>query len=401
MTTPRRTSVIVLITLAELAWLAAFALLFVYQSKVGELGSLRHQFDSVTNELAGVKQDLQAKAPDVAKMRRELDASRAESKILSEQLSMLQKALQGSSPEEAVRRVVAANKDATEKLDAASERLGELERALAERKQAETQVRSELAEAQAEAKKLQERLAALPANAVELSEQLHTARQQVAKLEEQLRGVQTENRQFTDTIRQREVGEFSVRRELTGLPDGNLRRVVFLVDTSTSMRNSPAWDSARKLIRTWIEFLPVEECGLVNFNDDAAGFPKTGYHRVRQPDGTKLPNQREELLRVFDQARPGTYTDLLRGLRRAYEYPNADVMVLFTDGHPHVSYQRDASLANDIFKEVAKHRGIPILTVALGSYEIEGAGSPQPRTNAPVSFLKALARQTGGSFLAR
>jgi len=167
------------------------------------------------------------------------------------------------------------------------------------------------------------------------------------------------------------------------------------------MRNSPAWDSARKLIRTWLEFLPVEECALVNFNDNAIGYPEHGYHRVRQPDGTKLADQREVLLRVFDQARSGTYTDLLRGLRRAYEYPAADVMVLFTDGHPHVGTQRDASLASDIFKEVTRHRSIPILAVALGSYEIEGAGGPQSRTNAPVAFLKQLARQTGGNFLAR
>lgn len=150
-----------------------------------------------------------------------------------------------------------------------------------------------------------------------------------------------------------------------------------------------------------MEFLPVEECVLVSFSDKPDGFPKDGYLRVRQSDGLKLAEEREELLRAFDRAPQGTYTDLLLGLRRAYQYPTADLIVLFTDGAPHVAYRADPSFAREIFDEVAKHPLTPVLTVALGSYEIEGAGGPKPKTNAPVSFLKELARRTGGSFLAR
>jgi hypothetical protein len=167
------------------------------------------------------------------------------------------------------------------------------------------------------------------------------------------------------------------------------------------MRNSPAWGAARKLIRTWLEFLSVEECALVSFSDKASGFPRDGYLRLSQPDGKKLPQQRDELLQAFDQAPQGTFTDLLTGLRRAYEYPNADVIVLFTDGHPHVRHQSDPALARDILKEASKYPSIPLLTVALGSYEIEGNGGPRARTNAPINFLKELAHQTGGNFLAR
>jgi hypothetical protein len=358
MTAPRRISVIVLITLAELAWLAAFALLFAYRSKVGELGNVRHNLDSASNTVA-----------------------------------IFEKSLGNVTPEEAARRLAAAA-EFEEKIAAAEERQKDLQRKLTEEIEAGAKVRAQLATTQDELAKLNTQLAALPPNAAELNDQLRLAQARVTELEKQLLTSQTE-------IRHREVGEFSIRRELTGLPDGNLRRVIFLMDTSTSIRNSPAWDSARKLIRTWLEFLPVEECVLVNFNDDAIGFPKQSYLRVRQPDGTRLADQQDELLRAFDQARSGTFTDLMRGLRCAYEYPAADVMVLFTDGQPHVNYQRDNSFADDIFKEVAKHPGIPILTVALGSYEVEGAGSLRPQTNAPINFLKELAHQTGGSFLGR
>ena len=180
-----------------------------------------------------------------------------------------------------------------------------------------------------------------------------------------------------------------------------LRRVIFLVDTSTSMRNSPSWESAKNFIRMWLRFLPVEECALVNFNDKATGFPERGYQRVREANGQELPQPREAFLQAFDLARVGTFTDLMRGLQRAYEYPSADVMVLFTDGHPHVGYQSDSTLANNILKEAGKHHGIPILTVALGSYEIENAGGFRPQTNAAISFLKQLGHATGGNFLAR
>jgi hypothetical protein len=54
-----------------------------------------------------------------------------------------------------------------------------------------------------------------------------------------------------------------------------------------------------------------------------------------------------------------------------------------------------------ILAEVSKHPGTPILTVAVGSYEVEGAGGPRERRNAAIAFLKELARKTGGSFLGR
>lgn len=375
----RPTSVVILITLAELAWLAALGLLFVYRGKVGELGDVRRQLHSATNKF---------------------EESVAANQVLRERLALFEKVFRDVTPEEAARRLAAAS-DSEKKIAEAEGRWRESQRALLEKTEAEAKTAAKLATMQNDLAKLRTQLAAFPPNAAELDERLRRAEARAAELEKQLAGAQADSRKFADTLRQREAGEFSVRRELTGLPDGNLKRVIFLVDTSTSMRTSPAWASARKLMRTWLEFLPVEECALVSFNDKAVGFPKDGYHRVRQPDGTKLAERREEILRVFDETPQGTYTDLLLGLRRAYEYPAADVIVLFTDGHPHVSYQSDSSTGRDVFKEVAKHPRIPVLTVALGSYEIEGAGGPRPRTNAPISFLKELARQTGGSFLAR
>jgi Mg-chelatase subunit ChlD len=376
-----------LITLAELAWLAAFALLFAYRGKVGELGRLHRAHAVATNQVAQLQSDLQLRAPDIFKLRQDYTAATNKVAQLQAQLADLEAQL---------------DQTASEGLRVALQRrIKELEKADAERQAAEVALREELARAQAETTRLAARLAAMPPDAEQLQSELEASRAKLAEAEERLKAALASNAQLAEGQRQREVGEYSVRRELTGLPDGDLQRVVFLVDISSSMRNSPAWQSARKLIRTWLEFLPVEECALVTFSDDANGFPEEGYHRVRQADGTELAGQRERLLKAFDEAGRGTYTDLLKGLRRAYQYPAADVLVLFTDGHPRVRAESERAVAEGILKEVAKHPGIPILTVALGSYEIENEGGPRPKINAPVAFLKELAKQSGGSFMGR
>ncbi len=367
-----RTSVTVLITLAELAWLASFGLLFAYRSKVGELGVLRRELTSA-----------QTNAQQIASQNQEL----------RKRFGAVEDLLRDMSPEQAA-RWLSDLREFEKKMNESETKRMALEQALAAKTDGEEKARAELAAALAELAKLRSVVEGLPPNFSDVLQNLSRSQTRVGDLEKSLASAETERRQ-------REVGEFSVRRELTGLPDRNLQRVVFLVDTSTSMRNSPAWDAARKLIRTWLEFLPVEECALINFNDNATGFPKEGYHRVRLPDGTRLPAKRDELLAVFDAAQPGTYTDLLRALRMAYGYKSPDIFVLFTDGQPRVAYRRDAAFAREILTEIKNHPSVPILSVALGSYEVEGSGGPQPRTNAPVAFLKELARQSSGAFLAR
>jgi hypothetical protein len=154
------------------------------------------------------------------------------------------------------------------------------------------------------------------------------------------------------------------------------------------------------LMRTWVEHLSVKECRLVNFNDTAVAFPDDRYLQVRDVNGLSLTNAMGKLLTQFDEARPGTYSDLLKGLKLAYSRDNPDLIVMLTDGHPHISTRMDGSYAADILKEAAKHP-TPILAVAVGSYELEGAGGPRERRNAAIAFLKELAHTTGGNFLGR
>jgi hypothetical protein len=386
---PQKTSVVVLITLAELAWLAAFGLLFAYRGKDIELHKMAGQHQVVTNRLA----EWEAASPDTAKLLGDLELARQETNRLSAELQILASQLGGLDGRE-VAAVLSSAEIAKSNWASAEQTIRSLEGQLARLQAAHTNAVQSLDAANREVTLLQREKA-------EGDGKLAGMQQDVSSLKQEKLRISDDKATLENRVRQLELGEVAIRRELTGLPTNELHRVVFVVDSSSSMYNSPAWKSARELIRTWVEYLSVQECVLINFSDQADAFPKSGYHRVRDETGKVLAHRREELLAAFDSAKVGVYSDLLKALKSAYNYPQCDLIVLFTDGQPRVPTASDASYAAGILKEVEWHSDIPILAVAVGSYEIEGAGGPREKANAAIVFLKALAKKTGGSFLGR
>jgi hypothetical protein len=383
MTRQRQTSVVVLITLAELALLAAFGLLFAYRVKVGQVGSLRQRVA-----------DMETAAADVNRLAEDREAARRLAAELKTKLDAFSQHLGGRSPEEAIRVLKAAD-DADEKLRQSDRSIQALRDELA-RERIATLETTKVLKANGDAlTELQRKLGSMPADAPRLARMHREAL-------DQLESAGTQITSLSNRVAQLELGEVAIRRELIGLPHTELRRVIFIVDTSSSMRNSPAWQEARSIMRMWIEHLSVQECALVNFNDSATVFPSEGYQRIREAGGRVLAEKKATLLAAFDRANPGTFSDLLKGLRLAYSLPNPDLIVLLTDGHPHVAAQTDKSYGQAILREVSRHPKVPILAVAVGSYEVEGAGGPAEHRNAAISFLKTLARANGeGGFIGR
>lgn len=390
MTKPRQSSVVILITLAELAWLAAFGLLFAYRGKVGEVGVLERRVQLIeagTNNIPRLVDERESALKQVAELQARLD--------------VFNQFLEGRSAPE-VSRLLKVAGEAEEKIRISEAKAKELRLELEAERQSRQKAIAQLQNQREVLTELEGKINALPPNARELDALYREATNKIATLNIQLMAAGAQVTGLSNRIGELETGEVAIRRELIGLPSTSLRRVVFIVDTSSSMRNSPAWSEARSLMRMWIEYLSVEECALVNFNDRAEVFPKEGYIRLRTPGGNPLAEKRTELLAAFDQAKPGTFSDLLKGLRLAYDRPKPDLIVLFTDGHPHVSTQADKSFGNAILREVSLHPQIPILSVAVGSYEVEGAGGPGERRNAAIDFLKSLAKATdGGGFIGR
>lgn len=389
MTKPRQTSVAVLITLAELAWLAAFGMVFAYKGKVGELGAAQQRVALIAEG-----------AKDVPKLVDERERARAEVTNLQQRLDSFRQYLGGKSIEEAGRLLKLASE--SEKL--ISETKTELKNTsdeLTRRNASINELQSQLELTNKLLAEVSRKWRSVPTNFMDMPRLYQEATSNLVNAHARLESVGVLLEGLSNRIGALELGEIAIRRELIGLPSTQLHRVIFVADTSSSMRNSPAWQEARSLMRLWIEYLSVEECVLVTFNDKAIAFPQTGYHRVRDSRGTPLAEQKVKLMAAFDSARPGVYSDLLDALRLVYSRPSPDLIVLFTDGHPHVASKMDTSFGSAILKEVSQHPGIPILTVAVGSYEIENAGGPTERRNRAIAFLKQLASQTGGSFIGR
>ena len=386
---PKQTSVVVLITLAELAWLAALGLLFAYRGKDGELHKIRGDYQVVTNRMA----EWESQSSDTVKMLRELESMRGETNRLTENLRSFESFLRGRNSQEAAQMLYDAELNKSN-WQASDSTIRKLTASLNDLHQSYSNAVIDLNIAK-------QQLSLILKEKQSYEERSGWAKRELDLLQQEQKRVMSDYSILTNRVMQLETGEVAIRRELTGLPTNELRRVVFVVDTSSSMYNSPAWKSARDLIRTWVEYLSVQECVLINFNDQAETFPKSGYQRVRSEQGKVLSHKKDELLAAFDQAKPGVYSDLLKALRIAYKYPGCDLIVLFTDGQPHVQTASDSSYAADILKEVGWNTETPILAVAVGSYEIEGAGGPRQRVNTAISFLKELAQKTGGSFIGR
>jgi hypothetical protein len=389
MTKSRQTSVVILITLAELAWLAAFGLLFAYRGKVGEVGSLQRHVERI-----------EAGAKDVPKLLGELDAARSEATNLQVRLKAFDQYLHGKTAEEAGRLLNVAAESENE-INEARNQLKRAAEDLAKQTATIQKLESQLEATNKLLVDIKQKLDALPLNAADLADLYREASNKLTQARTQIESAGAHITGLSNRIGQLEQGEVAIRRELIGLPSANLQRVIFIVDTSSSMRNSPAWNEARSLMREWVEYLSVEECVLVNFNDKAVAFPPTGYQRLRDRSGALMAENKTALMAAFDNAKAGTYSDLLDGLKVAYGRPAPDLIVLFTDGHPHIATKTDGSYGGAILREVSKHPHIPILTVAVGSYEVEGAGGPTERRNAAITFLKQLASQTGGNFIGR
>lgn len=357
----------VLVTLAELAWLIAFGVLLVYTNKAAESKNLRHQLTDSQKLAISLKTESES-------IKRQYGSSNLVAII------------------DDLKSVIATNRATLEMQEQKTSRLSDL---IANQEKLFIKQLSKLlsqdlllAELENRSKQL------LSSNAIILSDHRKTLTQ--------LTMADSQINSLSNRIIQFEKGDVAIRRELTGLPDAKLSRVVFIVDTSSSMKNSPAWDEARSLMRMWIEHLPVEECLLINFNDRATAFPLEGFQRVRSPDGQVLIENKLKFLEAFDNARAGTFSDLLKGVRLAYGRSDPNLIVLFTDGHPHVSTQSDKSFGEAIIHEVSLHSKVPILAVAVGDYEIEGAGGPKQRSNPAISFLKSLTKATvGGNFIGR
>ena len=231
--------------------------------------------------------------------------------------------------------------------------------------------------------------------------QLSTIEEKHATLQASQAAMKTEIDRLKAQLESRSTDEFSVRQEILGIEAKKLGRVVILLDTSSSMSQSTAWKDAKRLVQVWLTHLPIEECVLISFNSKIHVYPESGFLRIRKPDKSVIEANRQQLLKQVNDAALDTYTDTLRAFEKAYSFPEADMILLFTDGKPQTSTARYEALAPRIFSLVKEHSRIPINAIGLGDYEKLESDDRKAGKNLQIYFLKEVARLSGGNFIAR
>ncbi len=216
--------------------------------------------------------------------------------------------------------------------------------------------------------------------------------------------------------------ETLVRKELLGLR-GELDRVGILLDCSSSMKDEQRWAESISVVKTWLEYLPIENCFLIAFNDyvsvatTRSAFPaldNDGYLPVSKTDRATSTRRRKKLVGQIRDIQPegGTYT--IEALAKAYEYRRLQTIILFTDGEPRLqdarmqdsrrprnktdeAAQTGRSLRTNMKDIIAlcrlqkKEQGVTVNVVAIGDYFDKDFGT----------FLRNIAKETGGAFIGR
>jgi hypothetical protein len=216
-----------------------------------------------------------------------------------------------------------------------------------------------------------------------------------------------------------------ISKELLDLK-GDLNKIALVFDRSGSMRGE-RWEEARKLVRTWINRLDINECVLITFNDVAERFPADG-KLLEMTDPTGVPNQknRDALDRRIATIIPSGNTNTLAALEMAYSCPGVDTIILFTDGRPDLGNDPpapkpkpvrrlsflgmqpketveppkellDSRLVSEIYELCRRNttlrvHKVPVNTVGLGCCFEDRQF---------VGFLQKIAALTGGTFIGR
>ena len=430
----------ILLTLAEFAWLVVFALLLLVKgtrndlqrsqaelAKVRPAAAMTERLENLESELTKSKRDQSWQAGLTEKALEERNSLKLKLSTLENSLKS-QTALATAAVIErndarsqletlkAEMSKFAATQPGSKKrndtdvlIDSLKTKLASAEKALKEQTEVAERSAKEREEARTTAsqttanlERLKRALDGNSANDITCRlKQLITSEEKNAALQASQVALKSENARLKAQLESHSTAEFSVRQEILGIEAKHLGRVVILLDTSSSMSQSTAWKDAKRLVQVWLTHLPIEECVLISFNSKIHTYPESGFLRIRNADKSVIEANRQQLLKQVNDAALDTYTDTLRAFEKAYSFPEADMILLFTDGKPQTSTARYEALAPRIFSLVKEHSRIPINAIGLGDYEKLESDDRKAGKNLQIHFLKEVARLSGGNFIAR
>ena len=346
----------------------------------------------------------------------ELEATLTEKNKLREQLKEAEQELAKTQDqlEKAEQKLENKNADATSRNAELIRKIDTLEKQLKETKQ-------KLADAQVQFEEAKQKLEVAESKNTELLAKIDALEKQLKSMEQERDLALAEERKLRHQLKEAEQelakaqnqpikAEQVVRKELLGL-EGELEYVGLLLDRSSSMKNDNRWEKSIKVVETWLQHLPIENCFLIHYNHEFNTFPANRYLSVSGPNGIR---NRKWLIQHIQDVQPAGGTHTIEALAKAYKDPNLQTIILFTDGEPRLwdensqgrlsqnkidegNYQTERSVSKNM-KEILQlcrnekqRRGVTVNVVAIGDYFDEEFGE----------FLRNVAKETDGAFIGR
>ena len=264
-----------------------------------------------------------------------------------------------------------------------------------------------LAKAQKEAKKLAESLVQAGQRIAELNKQLKTEQSKLdglARLQDILKQTQVvANAKMSRNIQlARQVVDLESKLEQLRLQAnsvvalrGPLENVVFVFDTSESMKRTGRFVANTQLLLHWLGGLQMDRFAVIDFDS-----------RIRHSFGGELrraiPDARMEAKEFVRTFRADGRTRTKEALMEAFQkYPDVDTMVLFTDGRPTGENGEEISKSEmDAIRDwLQEHHGdVVINTVAVGDFLTTGTKSAIDKMEYGY-FLQRIAKDHRGVFI--
>ncbi len=178
---------------------------------------------------------------------------------------------------------------------------------------------------------------------------------------------------------------------------GPMKNVVFVFDTSASMKLNEFDRTYKEVLKAWLGALRYEKFALLQFSTDV---------RSATGKGWKTQADLSEINQYIDQFRAEGHTNLRKALEQALAYPNVDTIILFSDGEPNLFGDDPTQPMKDSNQQWIK--GQPAIDDL--NRRLRGGGNPQKVVINTVgmgnylnqtygTFLQSLARDNRGRFV--
>lgn len=229
-------------------------------------------------------------------------------------------------------------------------------------------------------------------------DELSTAKKEFGKEKETLGGALATVKKSL-AISQEELDELRKSAANVVTLRGPMKRVVFVFDTSDSLKKNQRFGDYTAVLKSWIETLRFEQFSLIEYDDRILIDPMFA-EDLRE--GTR--DVRKFACELVDKFQPDGRTLTRKALARALAYPDVDTIILFTDGRPtdEDGNELDPEGMTKILDWLKKeHEKVVINTIAIGDY-MEKNRKPEGNATREMSygeFLQEMARNHNGAFL--